>query len=88
MNRPDKETDALSRRGVLMAGLAAAGGSVVAAKSANGQTSPATGQHSTSPGYDPASPHENAHGAMMTVGQVDNAANGFDGGRTGWTVGT
>lgn len=78
MNRPDKETDALSRRGVLMAGLAAAGGSVVAAKSANGQTSQDTGQHSTSPGYDPASPHANAHGAMMTVGQVDNVANGFD----------
>ncbi len=60
----------LSRRLVLAGGLAAAGGSAFAVKTANGQESP--------PVANPHGTHHRAHGAMMTVGNVDYARNGFD----------
>ncbi|MEX0591718.1 MAG: multicopper oxidase domain-containing protein, partial [Xanthobacteraceae bacterium] len=77
----------LNRRGVLSGGVVAAGGAVLAAVTGDkgagaqgghpGHGTPAT-QH---PHYSPtgdAAPHTRAHGPMISVGDVDNARNGFD----------
>ena len=75
----------VSRRDVLWASLAAAGGTAVAASAAMAQTDhSAHGAPATVPAAgaasDPyaANPHVGGHGNMMTVGAVDSAANGFD----------
>jgi FtsP/CotA-like multicopper oxidase with cupredoxin domain len=78
----------LSRRGLISGGVVAAGGAMVAALGSNKQAG-AQGGHSghgasagaahpphTSAGGDAA--HARAHGPMITVGDVDNARNGFD----------
>ena len=73
-----------SRRGFLGAGLLAAGGAAISARNAIGQTGHDHGAaHSASHGE--AAPaqadtphHMSAHGAMITVGAVDSARNGFD----------
>ena len=69
----------LNRRAVLAGGLAAAGTSALGATGALGQTDHSA--HSATPAVDApnaASDHANAHGAMVTVGEVDSARNGFD----------
>ncbi len=72
----------LSRRGFLGAGLLAAGGAAITAKNAVGQTGheghvmPAAPASKATQGA--AHDHMNAHGAMITVGEVDDAQNGFD----------
>ncbi|MEQ8932085.1 MAG: multicopper oxidase domain-containing protein [Nitratireductor sp.] len=84
----------LSRRMVLGAGLAAAGGSAVAAVG--------SAQEVNQPGYASGKPglgteglvhqsgHGSSHGAMMTVGNVDEERNGFDTSKmlTEWETGT
>lgn len=77
-----------SRRAVLAGGLAAAGTSALGATGALGQTDHSA--HPATPTADASKPaatpvdtskpagHANAHGAMITVGEVDNARNGFD----------
>lgn len=84
----------LSRRMVLGAGLAAAGGSAVAAVG--------SAQEVNQPGYGGGKPrqgtegsthqsdHGSSHGAMMTVGNVDEERNGFDTSKmlTEWETGT
>ncbi|AZO47373.1 MAG: copper oxidase [Mesorhizobium sp.] len=68
----------LDRRLLLAGGLAAAGGTAVVASAARGQTShvghemPAVAAAENQPA------HLSAHGAMMTVGEVDDTRNGFD----------
>lgn len=85
----------LGRRKLLGAGLAAAGGAALAARSALSQD--ATTQHqghqmpATASGTGDAAPsHMQAHGAMITVGDVDNERNGFDPTSmlTDWDLGT
>ena len=67
----------LSRRGLIWGGLAAAGGTAVYASGALGQANHAThGAPVAGPQAVPA--HRAAHGAMITVGDVDYARNGFD----------
>lgn len=84
----------LSRRMVLGAGLAAAGGSVVAAVgSAQEVNQPGYGggkPHQGMAGSGHASSHGSSHGAMMTVGDVDEARKGFDTAKmlTEWETGT
>lgn len=73
----------LDRRTLLAGGLAAAGGTIVSAGNVQSQTSPSAshaghGMAATAPTTASAPPHLAAHGAMMTVGEVDNARNGFD----------
>ena len=68
----------ISRRSILTGGLAVAGGTAIAAHRALGQSTPHAGHHAAAGSTDAAPPHVNAHGAMITVGEVDNAANGFD----------
>ncbi|UVK37912.1 multicopper oxidase domain-containing protein [Mesorhizobium sp. AR10] len=71
--------DRISRRSILTGSLAAVGGTAIAARSARAQSAPHAGHDmaATAPA-DAAAQHMNAHGAMVTVGEVDNAANGFD----------
>ncbi len=69
MSSNKKPTESVSRRNVLMAGLAAAGGTTAYAGGAQAQS----GQV-----QDIAMAHMDTHGGMMTVGTVDNKANGFD----------
>ncbi|MER8476707.1 multicopper oxidase domain-containing protein [Mesorhizobium sp. M1163] len=71
--------DRISRRSILTGGLAAAGGTAIAARSALGQSDLYAGHDMAAMASTDAAPqHMNAHGAMVTVGEVDNAANGFD----------
>lgn len=78
--------DRISRRSILTGSLAAVGGTAIAARGALGQSAPPTGHDTAAAGHDTAAvaatdaapQHMNAHGAMVTVGEVDNAANGFD----------
>ena len=87
---------ASSRRAFLWGGLAAAGGSAVAASGALGQSrslgqSPHLGHAAAgSSGEPPVAAHQAAHGAMITVGDVDYERNGFDPTEilTDWDVGT
>jgi FtsP/CotA-like multicopper oxidase with cupredoxin domain len=77
----------LSRRGLLSGGVMAAGGAVLAALGSqkhadaqHNQAAPGTSSASH-PHYSPgaeATPHLRAHGPMISVGDVDNARNGFD----------
>ena len=88
----------LGRRKLLGAGLAAAGGAALAARSALSQDAAAQHQgHQMSAATDrkagtsdAAPPHMQAHGAMITVGDVDNERNGFDPTSmlTDWDLGT
>jgi FtsP/CotA-like multicopper oxidase with cupredoxin domain len=68
----------ISRRSILAGGLAAASGTAIAAHRARGQSTPHAGHHAAAGSADADPPHMNAHGAMITVGEVNNAANGFD----------
>src|SRR5215204_3569367 len=79
----------ISRRGVLSAGMAAGSGSLLAglasrrhaiAQGVHGEHTPGTLAVGTHP----------AHGEMITVGDVDNARNGFDPSAmlTDWDTGT
>ena len=80
----------LSRRGMLGAGILAAGGSAVAATGAAQQPAPA--ERSSGSGHDGLGSvgHGSSHGAMMTVGEVDEERNGFDTMKmlTDWETGT
>ena len=74
----DPKADLVSRRNVLTAGLAVAGGTAAYTGAALGQAS--LGQDTPAkPAIDPVydSVH-GAHGSMITVGDVDHVANGFD----------
>ncbi|MCV3239762.1 multicopper oxidase domain-containing protein [Mesorhizobium sp. ZC-5] len=80
--------DRISRRGLLSGGLAAAGGTTICATSvALGQST--HGQHKAAAAGPPPD-HAGAHGAMITVGEVDDARNGFDPSvlLTEWDIGT
>jgi FtsP/CotA-like multicopper oxidase with cupredoxin domain len=74
----------LNRRGFIGAGLAAAGGAAITAKDAFGQAGYEQAGHApghqaaASPDGAAAPAHQMAHGAMVTVGDVDYARNGFD----------
>ena len=71
--------DRISRRSILAGSLAAVGGTAIAARGALGQSAPHAGHDMAAVASIDAAPHHmNAHGAMVTVGEVDNAANGFD----------
>ncbi|MBT1160240.1 multicopper oxidase domain-containing protein [Aminobacter anthyllidis] len=80
-----------SRRGFLGAGLLAAGGAVLTAKNAAGQSGHGAGHQATpaagATGYPD---HRAAHGAMITIGDVDSERNGFDPTAmlTDWDTGT
>jgi FtsP/CotA-like multicopper oxidase with cupredoxin domain len=79
-----------SRRTILAAGMAAAGGAAVSAAGASGEAnesgSEAGKSHKTMGGTG----HGSNHGAMMTVGEVDEARNGYDTSKllTTWDTGT
>lgn len=67
------------RRSFLGAGLLTAAAAVVSGRSASGQPTGHAGHGAASaPGDTPPSPHRQAHGAMITVGDVDDVRNGFD----------
>ncbi|MET0532084.1 MAG: multicopper oxidase domain-containing protein [Microvirga sp.] len=75
--------DVLSRRGLLRGGLATAGGSILGAIAASSQTphgghGPQGATGGAKPGGEGAHDSHGAHGGMITVGEVDNARNGFD----------
>ncbi len=78
--------DIVTRRGLLLGGLAAAGGAAALATTAAAQSMPGHDMATMSgnPAAATADPyaappaHAGAHGDMMTVGQVDYKANGFD----------
>lgn len=82
----------LRRRGFLGAGLLAAGGAALSARTALGQSAhPAGHGGGATQAADPPVPaHRVAHGAMITVGDVDDARNGFDPTAmlTDWDTGT
>lgn len=95
--KQNNRSDAITRRSVLLGGIAAAGGTAVLASGAVGQTMP--GHDMSAMPAQPAQPinpyaapaaHEGAHGQMTTVGLVDHAANGFDPSAmlTDWDTGT
>ena len=70
----------LSRRGLLSGGLVAAGGSVLAAL-ASERSATAQSPHISHTAHEPRAaggPKPHGHGNMMSVGDVDNAKNGFD----------
>ncbi|PTE12306.1 multicopper oxidase domain-containing protein [Mesorhizobium helmanticense] len=68
----------LDRRLLLVGGLAAAGGTAVAASTARGQTSHAGHEMPAAAAGGEPPAHLSAHGSMITVGEVDDARNGFD----------
>jgi FtsP/CotA-like multicopper oxidase with cupredoxin domain len=76
----------LNRRGVLSGGILAAGGAMLSGLPSG---RPAVGQH-TPPGHGAPTTRATAHGHMITVGDVDNAKNGFDPAAmlTDWETGT
>ncbi len=80
----------LDRRLLLAGGLAAAGGTAVAAGAARGQTSHAGHSMPAAAASEAPPAHLAAHGAMITVGDVDDARNGFDPSKmlTDWDTGT
>ncbi len=73
-----KKQPQISRRGILAAGLAAAGGSALTASS-KAQAPQPTGYRaeSSAEGDDLQASHPSNHGSMMTVGEVDEERNGF-----------
>ena len=67
------------RRSFLGGGLLTAAAAVVSGRSASGQPAGHDGHGAASAlGDAPPSPHRQAHGAMITVGDVDDVRNGFD----------
>lgn len=87
----------LSRRLVLAGGICTAGATAAGVTAAVGQAShdghaagAARPPSSTDAYPAPAGDHSGAHGAMVTVGEVDSARNGFDPAKmlTDWDVGT
>src|SRR6188768_3487503 len=69
----------LDRRLLLAGGLAAAGGTAIAASSVHGETAhQGHGAAPLAPGGSEPLPAHAAHGAMITVGDVDDQRNGFD----------
>ena len=79
----------ISRRGILSAGMAAGSGSLIAGLGSRRHAT-AQGVHGEhTPGTLRAAAHP-AHGAMITVGEVDDARNGFDpvAMLTDWDTGT
>ncbi|NGO55080.1 multicopper oxidase domain-containing protein [Allomesorhizobium camelthorni] len=81
----------INRRGLLWGGISAAGGSVICASGASLAQSGHSGHAAVSVAA-PASirDHGAAHGAMITVGEVDDARNGFDPAKllTDWETGS
>lgn len=78
MESVDKNDAPITRRRLLAAGLATVGGTAAIATDAKGQAGHSGSMGGTS-AADAASPTQmNAHGAQITVGTVDHAANGFD----------
>jgi FtsP/CotA-like multicopper oxidase with cupredoxin domain len=73
MNSDEKENDPVSRRNVLMAGLAVAGTTTAYASSAVAQVSHEEGMKQGG-----MSSHVKHQSGMTTVGRVDHEANGFD----------
>ena len=89
MESSDSRDETVSRRGVLLAGLAAAGSSVAVGNRARAQEAhPSVAQEATGPSA--SAQTMTTHGNMMTVGEVDSQANGFDpvAMLTDWDVGT
>ncbi len=82
--------DKISRRSLLAGGLAAAGGTAISTSGALGQSQHAGHAGAVVTEAAPASAHLAAHGAMITVGDVDNERNGFDPSAmlTDWETGT
>jgi FtsP/CotA-like multicopper oxidase with cupredoxin domain len=85
MQDEGRQSDAVTRRGLLLGGLVAAGGAAALASSATAQSMPGHDMSAmpaeSAVAADPyAAPpaHGGAHGNMMTVGEVDYNANGFD----------
>lgn len=71
--------DLLRRRSLLVGGLAAAGGTAICAGAALAQAATHGGGHQMAAQDGTATPMPSmGHGAMMTVGDVDSAVNGFD----------
>ena len=70
--------NAISRRGLLWGGAAAATGSVISAGASFGQASHDGHASAAQASASPSPGHANAHGAMITVGNVDDVRNGFD----------
>lgn len=73
----------LKRRGFMGAGLLAASAAVIGTKNALGQAEQTAshqghGAGAAAPQTYGASNHMNAHGEMITIGDVDSARNGFD----------
>lgn len=68
----------LKRRGLMGAGLLAASTALVGAKGALGQGDQGAGHQGHNSAAADTSAHANAHGEMITVGDVDSASNGFD----------
>ncbi|MBX3532157.1 MAG: multicopper oxidase domain-containing protein [Rhizobiaceae bacterium] len=70
----------IGRRGFLGAGLLAAAAAAASGRSASGQPAGHSGHGNMAPSPDGAAvpAHRLAHGAMITVGDVDDARNGFD----------
>lgn len=80
----------LDRRLLLAGGLAAAGGTAMVASAARGQTSHAGHEMPATAPAEGQPSHLSAHGAMITVGEVDDTRNGFDPAKlvTDWDTGT
>ncbi|MCR6634740.1 multicopper oxidase domain-containing protein [Devosia sp.] len=94
---PDEPTDMVTRRGLLLGGIAAAGGTALLATSVGaqpmaGHEMPPSSESSPQPSnpYSAPGAHDGAHGQMMTVGSVDPQRNGFDPSTmlTDWDFGT
>lgn len=81
MDSEDKNHETLTRRSLLLGGLVAAGGAAVLTTGAAAQSMDGMSAMPAAAPADPyaASPSQpGGHGDMMTVGEVDHAANGFD----------
>src|SRR5215207_9886931 len=68
----------LNRRLLLAGGLAAAGGTAIAVSGVRGEASHAAHPNSGPGATEHPPAHVAAHGAMISVGEVDNGRNGFD----------
>lgn len=81
--------DQISRRGMLSGAVAAGSASLVGAVAA-GRRATAQGAHAQHSTGSPPATHHQAHGLMLSVGEVDTARNGFDPAAmlTDWDTGT
>ncbi|MBN8998728.1 MAG: multicopper oxidase domain-containing protein, partial [Rhizobiales bacterium] len=81
-------SSSVSRRRLVWGGLAAAGGTAIGVSGALGQAGRA--EHGAAAASPSMTPHLTPHGAMITVGDVDNERNGFDPSAmlTDWETGT